>query len=64
MKSDCAWRSAHFPPAISARFMAQGVRVSFGLPAGMAIGAGVSRLLTGMLYGVSRTDSTTYLASG
>jgi len=35
-----------------------------GCLSGLAIGAGVSRLLTGMLYGVSRADSTTYFAVG
>jgi putative ABC transport system permease protein len=53
------------PAGISARFVAQGVRISFlGCLAGMAIGAGVSRLLAGMLYGVSRTDTATYLGVG
>jgi putative ABC transport system permease protein len=53
------------PAGISARFIAQGVRVSFlGCLTGMAIAAGVSRLLTSMLYGVSRTDSTTYFGVG
>ncbi len=51
------------PASIRTRFVMQGVRVSlFGCLAGMVIGAGVSRLLAGMLYGVSRTDTTTYVA--
>ncbi|HEY6989363.1 MAG TPA: ABC transporter permease [Bryobacteraceae bacterium] len=53
------------PTSIRSRFVMQGVRVSLlGCLAGMVIGAGVSRLLAGMLYGVSRTDTTTYVAVG
>jgi len=54
-----------FPASIRTRFLIQGVRVSLlGCLGGMVIGAGVSRLLAGMLYGVSRTDTTTYLGVG
>jgi putative ABC transport system permease protein len=35
-----------------------------GCLAGMAFGGGASRLLTSMLYGVSRTDVTTYFGVG
>jgi putative ABC transport system permease protein len=51
------------PAQIRARFLAQGIGVSLlGCLFGLALGAGVSRLLTGMLYGVSRADSITYVA--
>ena len=53
------------PAQIRRQFMAQGMGVSLlGCLSGLAIGAGVSRLLTGMLYGISRADSTTYFAVG
>jgi len=53
------------PAQIRARFMAQGVGVSLlGCLFGLAMGAAVSRLLTGMLYGISRVDGITYFAVG
>ena len=53
------------PAQIRRQFMAPGMGVSLlGCLSGLAIGAGVSRLLTGMLYGVSRADSITYFVVG
>ncbi|MGH9584798.1 MAG: FtsX-like permease family protein, partial [Bryobacteraceae bacterium] len=51
------------PSQIRNRFLAQGLGISLlGCVAGLAIAAFLSRLLAGMLYGVSRLDPLTYLA--
>ena len=55
------------PAQIRTRFMAQGIGISVtGCLAGLVAGAVLSRLLIGMLYGVSRVDAATYIgvASG
>ncbi len=50
------------PGQIRARFLAQGVGVSIaGCAAGLAAAAVVSRVLVGMLYGISRADAATYI---
>lgn len=49
------------PSQIRARFLVQGARVSLlGCIAGLAMAVFLSRLLAGMLYGVSRLDAVTY----
>ena len=46
---------------IVARFLFQGIRAAvIGCLAGLALGLGLSRFLTGMLYGVTALDPTTY----
>lgn len=53
------------PGQIRARFLVQGLSVSLiGCLAGLAIAASVSRVLAGMLYGVSPLDPLTYFAVG
>lgn len=50
------------PRQILRRFLSRGVSVALlGCLAGLALSAGLSRLLTGMLYGVSRADAITYV---
>ena len=50
------------PGQIVAGFMRQGLRVTvMGCVAGLMMGAGLSRLLTGMLFGVSPLDPATYV---
>ncbi len=50
------------PGQIATRYLAQGLGISLlGCLAGLGVAAALSRLLTGMLYGVSRVDPTTYL---
>jgi putative ABC transport system permease protein len=49
------------PAQIVGRFLLQAMRVTtFGCLAGVAFGLAISRLLTGMLYGVSNLDAVTY----
>jgi predicted permease len=49
------------PGEIRARFLAQGGRVALlGCVAGLVLAASFSRVLAGMLYGVSRLDAATY----
>jgi putative ABC transport system permease protein len=49
------------PRQIAGRFLFQGVSVTTaGCLVGLLIGAGMSRLLKGMLYGVSALDPATY----
>jgi putative ABC transport system permease protein len=49
------------PRQIVGRFLLQGLRVTLaGAVIGLLIGAGMSRLLTDMLYGVSALDPATY----
>ena len=49
------------PRQIVGRFLLQSLRVTLaGAAIGLLIGAGMSRLLTGMLYGVSALDPATY----
>jgi putative ABC transport system permease protein len=51
------------PSQIVARFLFQGVRVALlGSVAGVIFGIGMSRLLKGMLYGVTNLDVVTYSA--
>ncbi len=51
------------PGQIVRRFLMQGLRVTaFGCFAGLLLAAGMSRLLTGMLYGISVFDPVTYVA--
>jgi ABC-type antimicrobial peptide transport system permease subunit len=51
------------PGQIAGRYLAQGLRVSLlGCAVGLVVAASLSRLLAGMLYGVSRLDSLTYFA--
>jgi len=53
------------PHQIRMQFLAQGVGVSLaGCVFGLAVAASLSRLLAGMLYGISRTDTITYGAVG
>ncbi len=50
------------PTQILRRFLGQGLSVAFaGCLIGLALAAAFSRVLAGMLYGVSRTDATSYL---
>ncbi len=51
------------PYEIVSSFLLQGVRVALaGIAAGLLLGAALSRLLTGMLYGITPLDTTTYVA--
>lgn len=51
------------PSQIVTRFVGQTIRVAgFGCVAGVLLGLGMSRLLAGMLYGVSNIDAATYLS--
>ena len=51
------------PDQIRTHFVVQGTGIAlFGCIAGLAIAAACSRLLVGMLYGVSRLDPVTYIA--
>ena len=53
------------PHQIRMQFLAQGVGVSLaGCLFGLTVAAATSRLLAGMLYGISRTDTITYGAVG
>ncbi len=50
------------PAQILERFLAQGLSVAgFGCVTGLVLAAGFSKVLSGMLYGVSRTDMVSYL---
>ncbi|MEO6804742.1 MAG: ABC transporter permease [Edaphobacter sp.] len=50
------------PRQITRRFLLQGLRVALiGCVAGLVLAAGLSRLLAGMLYGVSALDPATYV---
>ncbi len=49
------------PGQITRRFLMQGLRVTLvGCAVGLVLAAGLSRLLTGMLYGISFFDPVTY----
>jgi putative ABC transport system permease protein len=49
------------PGQIIRRFLLQGLRVTVaGCAAGLLLAVGMSRLLTGMLYGISTFDPVTY----
>ncbi len=49
------------PEQILHRFLLQGISVAcLGCVAGLALAAAASRVLTGMLYGVSRIDAPSY----
>jgi len=51
------------PGEIAALFLKQGIKVAAaGCLAGLALGTAASRLLAGMLYGVSNLDPVTYSA--
>ena len=59
-RSGCASRWARCAPRSSASSWRQGLRVSLlGCLAGLALAAACTRLLAGMLYGVSASDSLT-----
>ncbi len=50
------------PSQILVRFLKQGLTVSvLGCVAGLILAAACSRILAGMLYGISRVDTTSYL---
>jgi ABC-type lipoprotein release transport system permease subunit len=49
------------PGQILRRFLAQGLSVAcLGCVAGLALATGFSKVLSGMLYGVSRADAISY----
>ena len=50
------------PSEIVSGFLLQGIRVALaGIAAGLLLGAALSHLLTGMLYGITPLDATTYV---